>query len=62
MTEKTSHLGRESGKSSSRWFKNSSGTGSGMHPKGYGASAGDGRTSDQSILGKIIPTFLRGKD
>jgi hypothetical protein len=51
---KTPSVGRQSGKSSNRWF---GGTG---HPKGNGASAGDGRTSDKSILGKIIPLFKSG--
>lgn len=58
MTEKTKHLGRESGKSSNRWFRNSNtGAGSSLHPKGNGASTGDGRTSDKSILGKIAVVF-----
>lgn len=48
------HQGRQSGKSSNRWF------GGRGHAKGYGASAGDGKTSDKSILGKIIPVFRRG--
>lgn len=47
--------GRQSFKSSNRWFK------SGGHPKGDGASAGDGRTSDKSILGKIVVVFKSGK-
>jgi len=50
----TSYQGRQSGKSSNRWF---GGTG---HPKGNGASTGDGRTSDKSILGKIAVVFKRG--
>lgn len=45
--------GRQSGKSSNKWF----GT---PHPRGNGASAGDGRTSDTSILGRIIPVFRKG--
>lgn len=56
MTEKGEYLGRESGKSSDKWF----GKGVG-HRKGHGASAGDGRTSDKSILGKIIVVFRKGK-
>ena len=48
------HQGRQSGKSSNKWF---GGTG---HPKGNGASAGDGRTSDRSILGKIVVIFKKG--
>lgn len=55
MTKKNKIIGKESGKSSDRWF----GPGVG-HPKGHGASTGDGRTSDKSILGKIVPKFLRG--
>jgi hypothetical protein len=47
--------GRQSGKSSRRWF------GGAIHAKGNGASTGDGRTTDASIAGKIIPKFLRGK-
>jgi hypothetical protein len=48
MTEKTKHLGRESGKSSDKVF----GPGVG-HPKGHGASAGDGQTTDKTVAGKI---------
>jgi len=55
MTNKTRHLGNESGKSSNRWF----GRGTG-HPRGHGASAGDGRTSDKSLLGKIVVVFKGG--
>ena len=59
--DKTPYVGRQSGKSSSTWFRNAAtGAGSGMHPKGYGASAGDGKTSDKSILGKIKVVFRRG--
>lgn len=57
--DKIPHVGRQSGKSSDRWFRNSN-MGSGLHPKGNGASAGDGKTSDESVLGKIVPKFLRG--
>ncbi len=55
MTRKTGHLGRESGKSSDRWF------GGAIHPRGNGASTGDGRTSDKGILGKIAVVFKPGK-
>lgn len=55
MTQKTRHLGNESGKSSNRWFGHTG------HPKGNGASAGDGRTSNPSLLGKIVVKFLPGK-
>ena len=54
MTRKTKTVGRESLKSSNRWF---GGTG---HPKGNGASAGDGRTTDTSIVGKIKVVFKQG--
>lgn len=53
MTEKTRYVGNESGKSSNRWF------GFGGHPKGNGASAGDGKTTDKSILGKIVVIFKK---
>lgn len=56
MTKKTKYLGRESGKSSSRWF----GPGVG-HPRGHGASAGDGRTTNPGLLGRIVVKFLSGK-
>lgn len=49
-------VGRQSGKSSDKFF----GKGTG-HPKGHGASAGDGKTSDRSLLGKIVVAFLPGK-
>lgn len=53
--EDAPYQGRQSGKSSNRWF------GGGGHPKGYGASAGDGRTSNKSLLGKIVVAFRPGK-
>lgn len=61
MTKKTRIIGKESGKSSTRWFGASepSDTAGGQH--GYGARAGDGRTSDKGILGKIKVVF-KGKD
>lgn len=55
MTKKTRYVGKESGKSSNRWF---GGTG---HPKGHGASTGNGKTSDKSLLGKIVVVFKPGK-
>lgn len=57
MTKKTKHLGKESGKSSTRWFGRSApaDTAAGQH--GYGARAGDGKTSNKSLLGKILPVF-----
>jgi hypothetical protein len=51
MTAKTRHLGNESGKSSNRYF----GQGTG-HPKGHGASTGNGRTSDPEVVGKVTVT------
>jgi hypothetical protein len=54
VTKKTKIVGLESGKSSNKWFGRTG------HPKGYGASAGDGRTSDKSILGKIVVVFKGG--
>lgn len=61
MTKKTRHLGRESGKSSTRWFGGGDRrTEAGKH--GHGARAGDGRTSNKSILGKIVPKFLKGDE
>jgi hypothetical protein len=55
VTKKTRYVGKESGKSSNRWF---GGTG---HPKGHGASTGNGKTSDKSLLGKIVVVFKPGK-
>lgn len=52
--DKTPHVGRQSGKSSNRWFGGSG------HPKGNGASTGNGTTSDSSILGKIAVVFRKG--
>ena len=60
MTEKTKHLGRESGKSSTRWFGGGGSRGLASDKHGWGARAGDGKTTDKSILGKIIPKFLKG--
>ena len=58
MTEKGEYIGLESGKSSNRWFRNSNtGAGSDTHPKGNGASAGDGRTTDPKVAGKVEVTF-----
>lgn len=56
--DKVPHQGRQSGKSSNKWFT-SNGRRVG-HPKGNGASTGDGQNTDTSIVGKIIPKFLRG--
>lgn len=57
MTNKTRHLGRESGKSSSRWFGPAGPPGSAAAQHGNGARAGDGRTSNPSLLGKIAVIF-----
>lgn len=64
MTEKRGIIGRESGKSSTRWFTNSNqGAPKGfIGQHGYGARAGDGRTSDKSILGKIAVVFRPGRE
>jgi hypothetical protein len=62
MTEKSRYLGKESGKSSGRWFRNANDppprTEAQRH--GRGARTGDGRTSNASLLGKIVPVFRRG--
>jgi len=60
MTKKTEHVGRESGKSSTRWFGRSEPAGTAGGDHGYGARAGDGRTSNPGILGKIKVTFRKG--
>lgn len=57
MTRKGEYLGRESGKSSTRWFGGGDGTEAGKH--GHGARAGDGRTSNEGILGKIKVIFRK---
>lgn len=57
MTKKTKHLGRESGKSSTRWFGPSDKPGTYAAKHGYGARAGDGRTDSRGILGKIAVVF-----
>lgn len=50
------HQGRQSGKSSNRFF------GGNIHPKGDGASTGDGKTTDKSLLGKIVVIFKSNRD
>jgi len=55
----TGYQGRQSGKSSNKWFT-SNGRRVG-HPNGNGASAGNGRTSNTSILGKIKVVFKKGQ-
>jgi hypothetical protein len=57
--DKTPWQGRQSGKSSGSWWTSSTAAPA-IHPRGNGASTGDGHTSDQSLLGKIMPKFLRG--
>lgn len=59
MTEKTSYLGKESGKSSARFFGGASRV---MHEKGDGASAGDGRTTDKKVAGRIKPEFKNARE
>jgi hypothetical protein len=61
VTRKTRYIGKESGKSSGRWFGPVGRPGTAEAKHGLGARAGDGRTSDKSILGKIVPKFLSGK-
>jgi hypothetical protein len=57
MTKKTKHVGKESGKSSTRWFGGGDPTTqAGQH--GHGARTGDGKTSNKSILGKIVAVFV----
>jgi hypothetical protein len=60
VTKKTKYVGRESGKSSTKWFGRSEPAGTAGGDHGYGARAGNGRTSNKSILGKIVPVFRRG--
>jgi hypothetical protein len=57
MTEKTRYLGRESGKSSTRYFGPSErqDTEAGQH--GYGARAGDGKTTTDR---KVTVDFQEG--
>ena len=58
MTRKGEYVGRESGKSSSKWFRNSNtGAGSDLNARGDGASTGDGRTTDPEVAGKIEVEF-----
>lgn len=58
--DKVPHQGRQSGKSSASWFTSSTAPLGTRHPKGNGASAGNGKTSDTSILGKIAVVFKKG--
>jgi len=60
LTQKTQYVGKESGKSSTRWFGPGFPPGTAASVHGNGARAGDGNTSDRSILGKIIPVFRKG--
>lgn len=57
MSEKTRHLGKESGKSSTRWFGRSEPAGTAGGDHGYGARTGDGRTG--SKVGKIAVVFRK---
>lgn len=54
MTKKTEYVGKESGKSSLKYFG-----GPEDHP-GYGARTGDGKTTNRDVAGKIRPEF-KGK-
>jgi hypothetical protein len=49
--------GRQSGKSSAKWFGGPSET---MHPMGNGASTGDGHTDRRGVIGAIRVVFRRG--
>lgn len=53
MTEKGPYIGRETGKSSTKWFGRSEPAGTAGGDHGYGARTGDGRTSNPQIVGKI---------
>jgi hypothetical protein len=61
LTKKTRYVGLESGKSSTRWFGPSSRPGTEAAKHGYGARAGDGKTVNESIVGKIVAKFKSGK-
>lgn len=57
VTKKTRYVGRESGKSSTKWFGGNSNDSTGGH--GHGARAGDGWTTQ---LGKVVKVvFRKGK-
>lgn len=57
MTEKNEYIGRESGKSSSKWFGRSEPAGTAGGDHGYGARAGDGKTTDPDVAGKVEVVF-----
>ena len=59
MTRKGQYVGKESGKSSTRWFGSSEPAGTAGGDHGYGARAGDGRTS-KGFLGHIVVIFKPG--
>lgn len=61
MTKKTRYLGNESGKSSGRWFGPAGPPGTAAAKHGHGARAGDGKTTDTSIVGKIVAVFKTDK-
>jgi hypothetical protein len=61
MTEKNEYIGRESGKSSSKWFGRSEPAGTAGGDHGYGARTGDGKTTDKNVAGKIEVEFQPGK-
>lgn len=60
MSRKTRHFGRESGKSSTRWFGNSEPRGTAGGDHGYGARAGDGRTTDKGLIAKVAEALKLG--
>lgn len=57
MTEKTKYVGKESGKSSTRWFGGHPGDSTGGH--GRGARTGDGKTTVLGLVKNVI--FRPGK-
>lgn len=57
MTEKTKYVGKESGKSSTRWFGGHPGDSTGGH--GRGARTGDGKTTILGLVKKVV--FRPGK-
>jgi len=59
MTRKTRHLGKESGKSSTKFFGRSEPAGTAGGDHGYGARTGDGTTTDAGVVGKIVAVFKR---
>lgn len=56
MTKKGKYVGRESGKSSTKWFGPSENPSSEAGKHGYGARTGDGKTT---VLGKVTEVIFR---